>query len=103
MMTLIFSFIFGVIVGSFLNVCIYRLPAHQSVVSPSSHCPFCKQPIAFYDNIPILSFIILRGKCRKCKASISYQYPLVEFLAGLLSLILMGKCGLSLNYAVYFI
>jgi leader peptidase (prepilin peptidase)/N-methyltransferase len=103
MMTLIFSFIFGTIVGSFLNVCIYRLPAHQSVVIPSSHCPFCKQPIAFYDNFPILSFIILRGKCRGCKASISYQYPLVEFLAGLLSLILIEKCGLSLNYAVYFI
>ena len=103
MMTLIFAFIFGVIVGSFLNVCIYRLPTHQSVVAPSSHCPFCKQPIAFYDNIPILSFIILRGKCRKCGDSVSYQYPLVEFLAGSLSLILMQKCGLSLNYAVYFI
>ena len=103
MITLIFSFIFGTIVGSFLNVCIHRLPIHQSVVAPSSHCPFCKQPIAFYDNIPILSFILLRGKCRTCKASVSYQYPLVEFLAGSLSLILVQKCGLSLNYAAYFI
>lgn len=103
MMTLIFSFIFGAIVGSFLNVCIHRLPAHQSVVVPSSHCPFCKQPIAFYDNIPILSFILLRGKCRACKASISYQYPLVECLSGSLSLILMQKCGLGLIYLVYFI
>jgi leader peptidase (prepilin peptidase)/N-methyltransferase len=102
MMTLILSFIFGAIVGIFLNVCIHRLPAHQSVVAPSSHCPFCKQPIAFYDNIPILSFILLRGRCRQCKASISYQYPLVECLTGFLSLILMRQYGLSLNYAVYF-
>ena len=103
-MTPIFSFIFGTFIGSFLNVCIFRLPAHQSVVTPSSHCPSCKHPIAFYDNIPLISFIILRGKCRKCKASISYQYPLVELLTGLLSLIFVIKCGfLSLNYFVYFI
>jgi len=101
-MALIFSFIFGTIVGSFLNVCIVRLPTHQSVVTPSSRCPSCKQPIAFYDNIPILSFIILRGKCRKCKDPISYHYPLVEFLAGLFSLIFMISYGPSLNYAVYF-
>lgn len=106
MMDLVFlfvSFIFGTMVGSFLNVCIFRLPTHQSVVTPSSHCPSCKHPIAFYDNIPIISFIILRGKCRKCKTPISYQYPLVELLAGFLSLIFMIQHGLSLNYFVYFI
>ena len=103
-MTLIFSFIFGTFIGSFLNVCIFRLPAHQSVVTPSSHCLSCNNPISFYDNIPFISFIILRGKCRKCKASISYQYPLLELLTGLLSLIFVIKCGfLSLNYFVYFI
>lgn len=102
MITLVFSFIFGTMVGSFLNVCISRLPTHQSIITPSSHCLSCKQPIAFYDNIPILSFIILRGKCRKCKAPISYQYPLVELLSGLFSLIFMIKYGLSLNYIVYF-
>ncbi len=101
-MTLIFSFIFGAIIGSFLNVCIYRLPARQSVVVPSSHCFSCKNPIPFYDNIPIISFIMLRGKCRNCKAPISYQYPLVEFLAGLFSLIFMVKHGVSLSYFVYF-
>ena len=102
MIALIFSFIFGTMVGSFLNVCIFRLPTHQSVVTPFSYCLSCKQPISLYDNIPILSFIILRGKCRKCKAPLSYQYPMVEFLAGLFSLIFMIKYGLSLNYAVYF-
>ena len=103
-MNLTFSFIFGTFVGSFLNVCIFRLPAHQSVVTPSSHCLSCKHPIAFYDNIPLISFIILRGKCRKCKAAISYQYPLVELLSGFLSLIFVIKCGfLSLDYFVYFL
>jgi leader peptidase (prepilin peptidase)/N-methyltransferase len=102
MMTLIFSFIFGAIIGSFLNVCIYRLPARQSVVAPSSHCFACKHPIPFYDNIPIISFIMLRGKCRKCKASISLHYPLVELLAGVFSLIFMVKYGVSLPYFVYF-
>lgn len=102
-MTLIFSFIFGTFVGSFLNVCIFRLPTHQSVVTPRSHCPSCKHPIAYYDNIPLISFIILRRKCRKCKAAISYQYPLVELLAGLLSLIFTIKCGFTgLNYFVCF-
>ncbi|MCX6582166.1 MAG: prepilin peptidase [Candidatus Aminicenantes bacterium] len=70
--------IFGLIVGSFLNVVIHRLPLEQSVVSPGSHCPSCGVPIRFYDNIPALSFVILMGKCRRCKTRISVRYPLVE-------------------------
>ena len=99
-MILIVSFIFGIILGSFLNVCIHRLPLHQSIVFPVSHCCSCKKPIAFYDNIPLLSFIVLRGACRHCKAPISYQYPLVELLTGFLSLACMMKWGVSLPYAV---
>jgi len=101
-MILIFSFIFGIILGSFLNVCIHRLPLHQSIVFPVSHCCSCEKPIAFYDNIPLISFIVLRGTCRHCKAPISYQYPIVEFLTGLLSLACMIKFGLGIPYAVSF-
>jgi len=68
----------GAVIGSFLNVCIHRLPARASVVRPSSHCPTCHAPIAPYDNVPILSFLFLKGRCRACHAPISVQYPLVE-------------------------
>jgi leader peptidase (prepilin peptidase)/N-methyltransferase len=68
----------GLLFGSFLNVCISRLPRHQSVVHPRSKCPECGSPIRWYDNIPILSWLLLRGRCRNCKAAIPYRYPLVE-------------------------
>jgi leader peptidase (prepilin peptidase)/N-methyltransferase len=71
--------ILGLIVGSFLNVVIYRLPREKSIVKPGSHCPACSTPIKFYDNIPVLSYILLGGKCRRCKARISPIYPAVEF------------------------
>ncbi len=74
---------FGLIIGSFLNVCIYRLPRHESVVTPGSHCPACGKPVRPYDNIPVLSFLWLRGRCRFCRQPISLQYPMVELLAGL--------------------
>ena len=79
-------FIFGTIVGSFLNVCIYRIPAKKSVVSPGSHCYACQKPIAFYDNIPVLSWFILRGKARCCGAPFSVRYAIVELLTGALFL-----------------
>ncbi|TAJ08259.1 MAG: prepilin peptidase [Nitrospirae bacterium] len=70
--------LFGSLVGSFLNVCIHRLPRRESIVWPSSHCPTCNAPIAPYDNLPILSFLFLRGRCRVCRAPISPRYPVVE-------------------------
>ena len=77
-------FVLGLAFGSFLNVCIYRLPLGFSVVTPRSACPKCKQPIALYDNIPVLSWLILRGRCRHCKAPISPRYLMIELLTGLL-------------------
>lgn len=80
----IFVFIFGIFVGSFLNVCIYRLPKNESIVVNASHCMTCGTKIKRYDLIPIFSWLILGGKCRHCKAKISARYPLVEFLNGVM-------------------
>ena len=77
------AFLVGLLFGSLLNVCIARLPLHESIVRPRSHCPRCDAMIHWYDNIPILSFILLRAKCRKCKARIPWRYPLVELAVGL--------------------
>jgi leader peptidase (prepilin peptidase) / N-methyltransferase len=77
-------FLFGLLFGSFLNVCIYRLPLGLSVVTPRSACPNCKQPIAFYDNVPVVSWLVLRGRCRHCKTPISPRYLLIELLTGTL-------------------
>lgn len=73
----------GLIIGSFLNVCIYRIPLGKSIISPGSGCPHCGISIRFFDNIPILSFLLLRGKCRECGKRISFQYPVVELLSAL--------------------
>ena len=80
-MDIIFVIIMGGLWGSFANVCIYRLPSGQGVVSGRSHCPKCKKQIVWYDNIPIISYFLLGGKCRKCKKKISIQYSLVEFIS----------------------
>jgi len=76
------AFAFGLIIGSFLNVCIHRLPAGQSVVHPRSRCPACGRMIRGYDNVPVLSWLLLRGRCRDCGARISARYPVVELLSG---------------------
>ena len=94
-----FVFIFGLAVGSFLNVCIYRLPLKKSIVFPPSHCPKCGNKIKAYDNIPVLSYILLRRKCRFCKEQISLIYPAVELLSGLIFLSLFFWYGLSWEFA----
>lgn len=91
--------IFGAIIGSFLNVVIHRLPREQSIVFPESACPSCRAPIKAYDNIPILSFLILRGRCRKCGARISARYPAVEGLTALLFAAVTWHDGLSFALA----
>ena len=77
------AFLFGLLLGSFLNVCIARLPRGESIVSPRSRCPACHHPIRWFDNIPVLSWLLLRGRCRDCKTRISFQYPLVELAVAL--------------------
>lgn len=80
MLEALIAAIAGLLAGSFLNVCIYRLPRDLSVVKPRSHCPACEKTIAWHDNIPVLSYVLLRGRCRHCGAGISWRYPLVELL-----------------------
>ncbi|MBI2082334.1 MAG: prepilin peptidase [Deltaproteobacteria bacterium] len=90
-LTQIFAILFGLVVGSFLNVVIYRLPRGESVVRPRSHCPHCGQLVRWYDNIPLLSFFLLKRRCRSCKNPISWRYPFVEGLSGLLALLIFWK------------
>ncbi|ABK98610.1 prepilin peptidase [Pelobacter propionicus] len=99
----VFSFILGAVVGSFLNVCICRMPRDESVVSPPSHCPGCGYRIRWYDNIPLVSYLLLRGRCRGCREKISPRYPLVELLNALLSLALFLRFGPTLAFAVLFL
>lgn len=96
-------FIFGACIGSFLNVCICRLPESRSIVTPPSACPRCQSSIKFYDNIPILSYLVLLGKCRGCGTRISIRYPLVELLTGLLSVAAAIRYGLSVDFIIYFV
>src|SRR5207253_8005385 len=94
-------FVFGLAFGSCLNVCVYRLPRDLSVVRPRSACPDCNQWIAFYDNVPVLSWLLLRGRCRHCKARISARYLIVELLTGALFLACYWHFGLTLAMLKY--
>jgi len=87
--------LFGLTIGSFLNVCIARIPLDLSIVSPPSHCPRCKAPIRWFDNIPLISFAVLGGKCRTCGLPIAWRYPLVELLNGLLYLWTIYEFGFT--------
>ncbi len=95
MFEIIIVFILGLVLGSFANVCIYRMPRNLSIVKPNSHCTNCNNFIKWYDNIPILSYIILKGKCRNCGSKISFIYPTIEFICGLLFLSMYFLFGFS--------
>ncbi|ADY73413.1 Prepilin peptidase [Desulfurobacterium thermolithotrophum DSM 11699] len=101
-MKYLIAFIFGTIIGSFLNVCIHRIPKEESIITPPSYCPKCGKKIKWYDNIPIISYLILKGKCRNCKEKISIQYPLVELLTGFLTTGIVWKYGISVT-SFYFL
>jgi leader peptidase (prepilin peptidase)/N-methyltransferase len=93
--------VFGLAFGSFLNVCIARLPRGESIVSPRSHCPKCNHPLGWYDNIPVLSFLMLRGRCRACRAPISLIYPAVELLTAAVLVAAFARYRLSPEFIKY--
>ncbi len=98
------AFVVGTFIGSFLNVCIYRLPREQSVVTPRSRCPHCCEPIAWYDNIPLLSYAALGAKCRHCHKTIHWRYPVVEALSGVAAVGVLQRFGvdaIGLTYLVF--
>lgn len=101
---LIISFLFGAAVGSFLNVVAWRVPRGESILRPGSRCTSCGQPVKWYDNVPVLSWFLLRGRCRSCGAAFSFRYALVELVTGLLFLgvfLRFGQSWLSLQHAVF--
>src|SRR3954462_13898015 len=90
------ALLFGLLIGSFLNVCIHRWPRNRSVVKPRSHCVRCRKTIAWHDNVPVVSYILLGGRCRYCKKHISIRYPSVELLTGVLFFIVVLMKGPTL-------
>jgi len=102
-MILLFTILIGLAIGSFLNVCISRLPADESIVAPRSRCPQCKTPISNRDNIPIVSYLLLGGRCRNCKEKISIRYPLIEAFTAAVSALIYLKFGLGVEWLVYFL
>ena len=102
-LTEIMIFIFGICTGSFMNVCIYRLPASKSIINPArSLCPNCGNIIRFYDNIPVLSYLWLKGRCRNCNSAIAFRYLLVEVLGGFFALCIYFKFGITIEAFVYY-
>lgn len=96
-------FIFGLAIGSFANVCIHRLPQKKSVIFPVSHCVACSAPVRPFDNIPVISYLILGGKCRDCKETISVIYPVIEVITGLLFIAGFFKFGMTFDFLVYIV
>jgi len=94
----IIIFLIGLLIGSFLNVCIYRIPRGESIIFPPSHCTNCKSRIKSYDLIPVLSFLLIKGRCRACGQKISIKYPIVEILTGLLYIIGFMKFGMTVEF-----
>ena len=100
-MLYIIIFLYGIVIGSFLNVCIYRIPKKESIVKVRSHCMNCGYGLKWYDLVPVFSYLFLGGKCRKCKQQISVQYPLIELLNGVLYCIVFAGYGLSVDALLY--
>ena len=100
-MELLLAVLFGLNIGSFLNICIARMPLDQSVVTPRSRCPKCKRMISWYDNLPLLSYLMLAARCRHCNRAISARYPAVEALTGVLSVLLVLQYGFSVQWFLY--
>jgi leader peptidase (prepilin peptidase)/N-methyltransferase len=98
-MTIIFAFIAGTVIGSFLNVCVHRLPKEESIIRPRSRCPVCQAQIRAIDNIPLVSFLLLGGRCRDCGNPIAWRYPLVEALTGTLFAMTVARFGVTLQAA----
>lgn len=98
----VFAFLFGLAAGSFLNVVIHRLPRGESIIRPRSRCPQCFSQIAWYDNIPVFSFILLRGKCRRCGEKISWRYPVIELISGFLAFTMFLRFGLRPESLIYY-
>lgn len=97
----ILVFLYGIIIGSFLNVCICRLPLKENIVTTRSHCTSCGGQLKWYDLIPLVSWLVLGGRCRQCKAKISVQYPIIEALNGVLYLIVFWRFGVSIETVLY--
>jgi len=94
-------FILGIVIGSFLNVCIYRIPREESIAYPPSHCTNCNNVIKWYDLIPVISYIFLKGKCRFCKEKVSIRYPIIELITGVIFMTLYIEYGISFNFGKY--
>jgi leader peptidase (prepilin peptidase)/N-methyltransferase len=97
----IIIFLFGIVIGSFLNVCIFRIPNHETVVTERSHCMRCGYQLSWYDMVPVFSWLFLRGRCRKCKEPISPQYPIIEAMNGMLYLLVFVVNGFSVQSILY--
>lgn len=97
----IIIFLYGIVIGSFLNVCIYRLPQKENIVKVRSHCMNCGYQLKWYDLVPLFSYLILGGRCRKCRQKISIQYPIIEALNGVLYIIIFAEYGFSMTTLLY--
>lgn len=97
----IIIFLFGITIGSFLNVCIYRIPKHEDIVKTRSHCMTCGYQLKWYDMFPVFSYLFLRGRCRKCSAKLSIQYPLIEMLNGIAYLLILFVNGVNVESLLY--
>ena len=94
-------FLYGIVIGSFLNVCIYRIPKGEDIVKTNSHCMVCGKQLKWYDLFPVISFLVLRGRCRYCGTKLSWQYPLIESLNGILYCLVIAVKGVNINSIIY--